>query len=324
MSKKQNKLPFPLSGGLLVNKPKGITSHDVVAKLRRVFNTKSIGHTGTLDPMAEGLMVILIEKAVKLSQWVTVTEKSYTGKIKFGEVTDTGDADGSVVQSSPLPPDFKIEKLKECAAKLEGLQNIEVPRFSAIKVEGEKLYNKARAGEEFKPPKREMNFIQSKVLELSGAEASFFVRCSKGSYIRSWAVEMGKMAYNAGAHLTFLRRETVGKLKLSEALDIQHLEDFINKEQNTLVDFLKSSSSFISFEKVLDNTEIFYLSESEKFLFSNGQLPFKAKARLNPLVRQSQNTSREKLIRVLSSTQELLGLLSISAQGRVKIQKVFS
>lgn len=320
---KKNKTPFPLSGGLLVNKPKGITSHDVVAILRRVFKTKSIGHTGTLDPMAEGLMVILIEKAVKLSQWVSVTEKSYSGRLKFGEVTDTGDAEGTVVESSTLPVDFSVEKLNDCATNLQGLHNIEVPKFSAIKVDGEKLYNKARAGDDFTPPKREMNFLESKVVELEKSEASFFVKCSKGSYIRSWAVEMGKRAYNVGAHLTSLKRETVGRLELSDALDLESLEEFKEKKVSDLVDFLETSPCFISFEKVLDNAEIFYLSDSEKFLFSNGQLPFKAKARLNPLVRQAQNTSAEKLVRVLDSAQKLLGLISISGSGRVKIQKVF-
>ena len=320
---KNKKKPFPLSGLLLLNKPSGITSHDLVAKIRKNLNTKAIGHTGTLDPMAEGLMVLVLEKATKLSSWLAAEKKIYSGLARLGQTTTTGDSEGEVLKDFKLQ-NGTLQEVQEAALSIKGEQSLRVPKFSAIKVNGEKLYDKARAGESFTPPTRKMNFYESKAYELvEGRDVHFYVHCSKGSYIRSWAEKLGEIL-GTGAHLRELKREAVGDFKLEDALSIDFFENLSLREQHEQVESLKSSCGFISFEKVLGHTEFLLLSDGEDKLFLNGQIPNKVRPRLNPILRRAINTKTNQIVRVLNKYQCLLGILSLSYEGRVKIARVFN
>ena len=320
---KKTKESFPLSGLILLNKPSGITSHDLVEKVRKSLNTKAVGHTGTLDPMAEGLMVLVLEKATKLSPWVTAEEKIYSGFARLGQTTTTGDSEGEVVKEF-APKNWTLKEVQDAALSIQGEQDLLVPRFSAIKVGGEKLYDKARAREDFTPPKRKMNFYESKVYEVvEGRDVLFYVHCSKGSYIRSWAERLGELL-ETGAYLRQLKRESVGEFILEDALGLEFFEEISNLSVDEKSNKLNVSSGFIPFAEALSKAELLFLSEREEGLFLNGQIPNKVKPRLNPLIRKAINSSSDLLVRVLNKQQLLLGVLSLNSDGKVKISRVFN
>jgi len=320
---KKKKDPFPLSGLLLLNKPSGITSHDLVAKVRRALNTKAVGHTGTLDLMAEGLMVLVLEKATKLSPWLTAEEKIYSGVARLGQTTTTGDSEGEVLKDFG-PQQLTLQEVQDATMSIQGEQTLRVPKFSAIKVNGEKLYDKARAGEDFTPPTREMCFYESKAFEVvEGHDVHFYVHCSKGSYIRSWAERMGELL-ETGAHLRKLKREAVGHWKLNDALTVEFMESLSDLDNLEKVEALKSKAGFVPFERSIDNSEMLFLSDDESKLFLNGQIPNKVRPRLNPMIRAAMNSESEKLVRVLDKRNSMMGLLSISPEGKVKISRVFN
>ena len=321
---KKNKIPFPLSGLLLVNKESGVTSHDVVSKVRRALGTKAVGHTGTLDPMAEGLMVLLIEKATKLSPWIMSEDKIYTGTARLGETTTTGDFEGLVIKTF-TERHFSLSEVQDAAVSLKGTNELRVPKYSAVKVDGEKLYNKARSGEQFEAPLKEMTFFESKIFEVvEGAEAHFYVHCSKGSYIRSWSERLGE-CLESGAHLKSLKRETVGSFKLEDALSFKELDELSELDVDEKVSFLsQNKGGFVPFEKALNYAEILYLSDSESKLFLNGQLPHKVRPRLHPMLRESIKAKKDHVVRIFNKKSSLLGLVSLASSGRVKISRVFN
>jgi len=320
---RSKKEPFPLSGLLLVDKPSGITSHDVVAKIRRALNTKAVGHTGTLDPLAEGLMVLVVEKATKLSPWLTAEEKIYSGVARLGQTTTTGDSEGETLKDFGSG-NWTLNDIQDAALSIQGEQSLSVPKYSAVKVAGEKLYDKARAGDEFVAPKRFMNFYKSKAYELvDGQDVHFYIHCSKGSYIRSWAERLGELL-ETGAHLRSLRRESVGEFKLSNAKSLEFFKELESFSDENKISALESTNCFIPFSLALSNTEMFFLSKDEDKMFLNGQIPNKARPRLNPIIRKAQKDKKETIVRVLNKEQALLGVLSLSDTGRVKIARVFN
>ena len=214
-----------LSGLLLVDKPSGITSFDVVARLRRVLGTRRIGHTGTLDPMATGLMAVLIGRGTKLAPYVTDTRKSYRAVARLGLETNTYDAEGEIVAeaSEVLLSQVTERHVQEALAQFRGPIKQRPPAFSAIKVDGERLYAKARRGEEVTAPIRDVVVHEVTLLSHELPSVEFFVDCSKGTYIRSIAHDLGQ-TLNVGAHLTALRRTRVGAFELSDAWTLDALE----------------------------------------------------------------------------------------------------
>ncbi len=214
------------NGVLLVDKPQGITSFDVVRKLRRIFKIKKIGHTGTLDPMATGLMLVCLGQATRLSPYLTDFGKSYRATVILGVETDSLDADGQVTHRADSAAVAQVKPV-DFEGALEGFRG-EIqqrpPAFSAIKVDGERLYAKARRGEQVEVPIRTVN-IES--LDLIGAEPpefTFETSCSKGTYIRSLAADIGR-ELGVGGHLNALRRLTVGQFDVEQATTIAELEE---------------------------------------------------------------------------------------------------
>ena len=208
-------------GILLVDKPKGITSHDVVDRVRRIYRMKKVGHAGTLDPMATGLMIILVGKATKVSQYMMSMDKEYTGTMKLGEETDSQDAEGEILVTKDVPELTEEQVLAEMKTFL-GDQYQTPPMFSAKKVNGQKLYKLARQGKTVQREPRVINISKFEMTDFSLPEISFLVGCSKGAYIRTIAHDLGQKL-GCGAHLAGLRRTVSGKFKISGATTLEEL-----------------------------------------------------------------------------------------------------
>lgn len=215
-----------MNGLLVIDKPPGMTSHDVVDRLRRLTGEQSIGHLGTLDPMATGVLPLLMGKFTRLAQYFSAAEKHYTGAIRFGFATDTFDAEGL-----PAGPDrwpefahrITLEKLRAASASYHGEMEQMPPPFSAKKVGGKPAYKLARAGKpvELKPAKVTIELFE--IAELNGPEALFNMSISAGGYVRSVAHELGA-AMGCGAHLSRLRRIRAGAFTLDDAHTFADLE----------------------------------------------------------------------------------------------------
>ncbi len=209
-------------GILLIDKPKGVTSHDVVSRLRRKLKMKRIGHAGTLDPMATGLLLMLIGKATKASQFLISLDKEYEGAVRLGQTTNTQDAEGEIMVESPVP-ELTEEDIRRQMESFVGDQYQVPPMHSAIKVDGVPLYKMARKGKEIV---REPRFIRVSLFELLAVnlpDMEFRVAASKGFYVRTLAHDFGARI-GCGGHLVRLRRTTVGTFSLAEALPLEEVE----------------------------------------------------------------------------------------------------
>ena len=207
---------------LLVDKPQGWSSFDVIRKLRRLLPVRKIGHAGTLDPMATGLLICLIGRATKLMEVFMGLPKAYTGTLRLGEVTPSFDAETEV--SGRVAWDHLTEADLEAARHLFlGDLTQTPPMYSAVKVDGERLYKKARRGESVERPPRQVRIDAFDLTRWDGPDVSFRVECSKGTYIRSLADDFGR-ALGVGAHLTVLRRTAIGPHRVDAAWTIDQLE----------------------------------------------------------------------------------------------------
>lgn len=219
-----------LDGALLVDKPAGLTSHDVVDVIRRQFGLKKAGHCGTLDPNATGLLVIVLGKGTKLSEKLMSDDKVYVGDIKFGVATDSYDADGEVTATLPVPP-LTLEQLNEAAGEFIGDLMQTPPMVSAVKRGGVPLYKLARKGVEVPREPRLIHIYNFRFTSYSEPVGVFRLACTKGTYVRSIAHELGQKL-GCGAHLATLRREASGRFDVADALP---LEDLLKLDQAQLV-----------------------------------------------------------------------------------------
>jgi tRNA pseudouridine55 synthase len=211
-----------MNGLLVLDKPAGMTSHDVVAIVRRVTGEKSIGHLGTLDPMATGVLPLLLGKYTRLAQFFGQAEKSYTGTIRFGFATDTFDAEG-VPAGEAVALGLGLEELRELAGHFQGEMEQMPPVFSAKKIGGVPAHKLARAGKEVPVKAARITIHSFELLGLEGDVASFAMSVSAGGYVRSVAHELGGMA-GCGAHLSSLRRTRAGVFGLSQAIPLDDLK----------------------------------------------------------------------------------------------------
>jgi tRNA pseudouridine55 synthase len=211
----------PLDGVLLVDKPPEWTSHDVVAKVRNHFRLDKVGHCGTLDPMATGLLILVLGKATRMSERFMASDKVYEGTMRFGETTDSYDADGEITNTRPVPP-LTVDQLNEATAGFLGdLQQIP-PMVSAKKVNGTALYKLARQGKEIVREPRLVHLYTYRFTEYEEPFAYFRVSCTKGTYVRSLAHDLGEML-GCGAHLTALRRTGSGRFEVADALPLAEI-----------------------------------------------------------------------------------------------------
>jgi tRNA pseudouridine55 synthase len=212
-----------LDGAILIDKPVGPTSHDVVDAIRRRFQIKKVGHCGTLDPNATGLLIIVLGRGTKLSEKLMGDDKVYEGTIKFGETTDSYDADGELTASLPVPL-LTLEQLNEEAAKFIGDQLQVPPMVSAIKKNGVPLYKLARKGIEVEREPRLIHIYNFRFTNYTEPLGEFRVACTKGTYVRSIAHDLGQKL-GCGAHLATLRRSVSGKFDVADAT---RLDDVLN------------------------------------------------------------------------------------------------
>lgn len=227
-----------LDGALLVDKPSGCTSHDVVDDIRRKFGIKKVGHCGTLDPNATGLLLIVLGKATRLSEKLMSDDKVYEGIIKFGETTDSYDADGQMVSSLPVPP-ITLDQLNESAAEFIGDLMQTPPMVSAIKQGGVPLYKLARKGIEVERKPRLIHIYNFRFTQYEEPAGWFRVACTKGTYVRSLAHELGQKL-GCGAHLATLRRISTGKFDVAEAKRLdEYLAMSAAELQKHVVPYLK-------------------------------------------------------------------------------------
>ena len=200
------------NGILIVDKPADWTSQDVVSKLRGVFHEKRVGHGGTLDPMATGVLPVFFGRATRAVEFFEHAEKAYIARLRLGTVTDTQDTTGNVLETRPVT--VSEEQIRSVLGQFLGRQEQIPPMYSAIKVGGKKLYELARAGKEVERKPRAITVFELELRAFSADEAVIYVRCSKGTYIRALARDIG-IALRSGAHLTALRRTRVGEADIS-------------------------------------------------------------------------------------------------------------
>lgn len=215
-------------GVLLIDKPSGMTSHDVVDRVRRKLRMKKIGHAGTLDPTATGLMIILVGKATKLSQYLMGLDKVYEGTGVFGSSTTTQDAEGDVVLERPVP-ELSEAQMLEMFKQFEGDQYQMPPMFSAKKVGGVPLYKLARKGKEIEREARVIRISSMKLDRWESPEFDFTVGCSKGTYVRTLVHDIGDK-FDCGAHLKDLRRTEIGKFAIEDSLELEEFEELETSE----------------------------------------------------------------------------------------------
>ena len=249
-----------MEGILILNKPKGFTSQDVVSKVKKILNVKKAGHTGTLDPLATGVLPILIGNYTKLSKYLIEHDKAYIAKIKFGEKRSTGDLEGDVVETSEVRVKDET-KIIEVLQSMLGKQMQTPPMYSAIKVNGKKLYEYARAGENVEIPPREIEIYQLDFISFNETEQilEIRVRCSKGTYIRTLCEDIATKLETVG-FMTDLQRVQVDQFTIEEAITLEELDS----QKEHVEEYL------IKMEKVFQELPKINLPANQKDLLLNG------------------------------------------------------
>ena len=253
-----------MDGIILIDKPKGVTSHDIVYKVKKLLNEK-VGHTGTLDPNATGVLPLLVGRGTKLSKYLINHDKTYIVTLKLGEKTDTADSEGKVIKKKEVSKEvFSKEKLLQTFSNFTGKILQIPPIYSAIKVNGKKLYEYARKGQEVEIKPRQIEIYKISLIEINqiANTIEFEVSCSKGTYIRSLCEDIAKELNTVG-YMKELRRVQVGEFLIKDSITV---EDLQKNEDNK--DFILSH--FIDLQKYFAKFRIIELSQEEARKFLNG------------------------------------------------------
>jgi len=240
-----------LNGILVVNKEAGYTSHDVVAKVKKMLGEK-VGHTGTLDPNATGVLPLLIGKGTGIAKYLINHNKTYIATLKLGEKTDTGDSEGNIIEKQDVK-DISIKKIEEVLISFIGKQEQIPPMYSAIKVNGKKLYEYARKGETVDLKPRQIEIYDIKLIEINDLDIVFEVSCSKGTYIRSLCEDIAKKIGTVG-YMKALNRTVVGEFDIKNSVKLDEVD----------------SSKIIYIEEFLKDKENIILEKNKLELFLNG------------------------------------------------------
>ena len=253
-----------MNGIIVINKPKGYTSHDIVYKVKKIFNEK-VGHTGTLDPMAEGVLPLLVGKGTLLSKYLINHDKKYIATIQLGEKKDTADSEGKTIEKKEVDEEIvKEENINKTLKAFIGKQEQIPPIYSAIKVNGKKLYEYARKGEEIKLKPRQIEIYDIKLINYNKEEKEieFEVYCSKGTYIRSLCEDIANKLETVG-YMKELKRIQVGDFDISESITIEELQQNIENKE-----FIKNK--IISIEDIFKEKKEIKLNEKKLKHFLNG------------------------------------------------------
>ena len=252
-----------MDGIFNIYKEKGFTSHDVVAIVRRTIHMKKVGHTGTLDPDAEGVLPVCVGKATKLSDVIMDGRKSYRAMLRLGMTTTTEDASGEVLETKEV--DFNEEKIREVVASFIGKLEQVPPMYSAVKVNGKKLYELAREGKEIERKSRTIEVYDIRIRQfLPPDRVEIDVDCSKGTYIRTLCSDIGK-ALGCGGHMAELLRTRTGAFSLENAIKLDELKALAEQE--------KVETVLLTMEEALEDFPVVKVSEkSQKFLYNGGKI----------------------------------------------------
>lgn len=257
----------------ILNKPLEFTSQDAVSKLKKILNQKKAGHTGTLDPMATGVLPILVGETTKLSKYLVEHKKTYIAVLKLGTCTDTGDSEGKIIEEKKVNiENLTKDKVEFVLNEFLGKQIQTPPIYSAIKINGKKLYEYARNGIEVEIPKREIEIYNIKLIKLdkNEKEIEIEVECSKGTYIRTLCEDIAKKLDTIG-YMKNLTRTKVNNFKLEDTITFEDLENNKNNEEWLL-------HNSYTMEEIFDYLPKVELNDRKKELFLNGvQLTFKEK-----------------------------------------------
>ncbi len=221
-------------GLLLIDKPSGITSHDVVDVVRRKLKIRKVGHAGTLDPLATGLMVVLVGKATKLFQSFSGLDKKYKATLKLGGVTSTGDKEGRMIEENSDYKNITVPDIEEAFAKFRGEILQVPPQVSAIRYKGKRLYQLARKGEYVDVPPRKIKIYSLEIEDIRIPQIDFFVHCSKGTYVRKLSCDIGEVL-GCGAYILGIRRTQIGGFRLENAVSLDKVNENHILEQTTLL-----------------------------------------------------------------------------------------
>lgn len=298
-----------MNGILLVDKESGMTSHDVVGILRKILKIKAIGHGGTLDPLATGLLCLLIGEATKLSSYVMAENKTYRVNVRFGIQTDSGDVTGKVIQEKKdLVP--TCEKILEGIKKLTGVLSLPVPKYSAVKIAGRKLYEYAREGEDVEIPLKEMTILRADLLEVTHDGCVIELDCEKGTYVRSWVERLGELL-GCFATVRELRRLKSGIFSSEAGVKVSTLKQMPPEEAR-----LEVERRLISLPEIMAHWPALKVEGRDLALVQNGQIP-------RGIYGQLIHFRWERGIRLLTPTGNLLALAVKDVEKGVKLARVF-
>ena len=304
-----------LHGLLLVDKPSGMTSHDVVSRVRRLAGTKEVGHSGTLDPLASGLMVVLLGEATKLSSIVTEGDKAYEVQVQLGIETDTLDITGQVEKTTPVA--VKKDEVVAKALALLGEMQLPIPLFSAKKIDGKKLYEYAREGEEVEIPSKSMTFWDVTYIENLEAEKenrySFHLHCSKGSFIRSWVKLLGEQL-GCGATMSALRRTKSHDFTVGQALGLEGL--MAAKDAGSL----DLANTIVPINEAMGGVRNIKVHGHDEVLLNNGQISHDLRSKLIVLF----NPERDQWVFASSrDNKQVLAIIGLEPEVGFKIKRGF-
>jgi len=285
-----------VNGIVLLDKPLGITSNSALQRVKRLFNASKAGHTGSLDPLATGLLPLCMGEATKISSYLLDSDKAYIGTCKLGIRTTTADAEGDIIEQKPVA-EFTEQQINAVLAKFTGTIEQIPPMHSAIKQGGQPLYKLAHQGIEVERQARTIHIYELSLTRLEGDELDIAMRCSKGTYVRTLAEDIGR-ELGCGAHLSALRRTKVGPFSVENAVSMESIET-LTEEGFAALDRL-----ILPIEQALADWPEIKLTENSAFYLNQGQAVQVAQAPTSGLVR-------------LSSNQRFIGIGEILDDGRV-------
>lgn len=311
----------PFHGILLVNKePGGGTSHDLVARVRRILGTRSVGHAGTLDPLAGGLMALLVGEGTKLSPYILEGNKAYRAVARLGLETDTLDVTGEILRQTQIAANS--ERVAQAVQTLEGDFQWPVPIFSAVKVGGKALHRYAREGAEIETPVKSMRFWDVQLESIQGEMVQVHLHCSKGSFIRTWISQLGR-ELGCGAAMAALTRTHSAPYELSQAASLAEIEEQWKSGE--------LGSCFVPMEKALPQIRKIRVKGPDQTLLMNGQISHDLRSLLITQVKPEQYRREaaapalvaDDLVQVHSASNQLLALVALEQGKGFTIRRVF-
>ena len=301
-----------LSGVVVVNKPSGPTSFDVVRRVKGLFKVKRVGHTGTLDPTATGVLPICVGEATKVAGFIADGEKEYEATVRFGQVTDTQDAAGRVLETRPVEG-VTEDRVREALRSFVGLIEQTPPMYSARKIEGKRLYELARAGEEVERAPRAVNVDEARMTFFQPPDCGIFVRCSKGTYLRTLAHDLGARL-GPGAHLRELRRTRVGPFGIDESVGVDELMAAAKQGRDELARYLKP------LDRALEGLAELRLDPQLSRRVAHGHTP--GPADLSRL--RAPPYPRGRRVRLVDPSGHVLAVAESDGVGTLKLPRVLS